>query len=114
LSDWRNICKDRDERPKIQDYKSWKDLPPIPISFPANATLTGSWRTLRPVMDKEKCTKCGFCWLYCPEGTIILGEEEDYRIDLDYCKGCGVCANECPSDAIKMIREQDTQKEGFE
>lgn len=113
MSDWRNICKDRDERPKIQVYKSWKDLPPIPISFPDNATATGSWRTLRPVMDKEKCTKCGNCWLFCPEGTVILGEEE-YKIDLTYCKGCGICSNECPSDAIQMIREQDAQKEGFE
>jgi Pyruvate/2-oxoacid:ferredoxin oxidoreductase delta subunit len=27
---------------------------------------TGTWRTKRPVVDKEKCTYCGLCAIYCP------------------------------------------------
>ena len=63
---------------------------------------TGAWRTFRPVIDPEKCSKCGLCSLYCPEGVI----SEDLKIDYDFCKGCGICANECPKKAIRMEREE--------
>jgi len=64
---------------------------------------TGSWRTFRPVVDKEKCNECGLCGLYCPDGCI----DADLNIDLDFCKGCGICATECPKKAITMEREED-------
>lgn len=111
MGDWKNICKDKDTRPKEQSYVSWKDLPPIPICFPAHASDTGSWRTTRPVTDYEKCTKCGFCFLYCPEGTIHEGKDGYYHVEYDYCKGCGVCANECPVKCISMVLESDAQEE---
>ena len=59
---------------------------------------TGSWRTFKPVLDKEKCIDCENCVLFCPEGCI----NKDYEIDYDYCKGCGICANVCPVKCIKM------------
>jgi pyruvate ferredoxin oxidoreductase delta subunit len=63
---------------------------------------TGAWRTFRPVIDPEQCTKCGLCSLYCPEAAI----GEDLNIDYDFCKGCGICAEECPKKAIRMEREE--------
>lgn len=66
---------------------------------------TGLWRALKPVKDDSRCTKCGICWMYCPEHTIRKTEEGDYVIDYEYCKGCGVCATECPSEAIQMVEE---------
>ncbi len=82
-------------------------LPPTPLSKPAKSAMgkTGSWRTLKPVIDLNKCTKCGLCWLYCPEATIIFTKEEGPKIDYVYCKGCGICAEECPAKAIEMVRE---------
>ncbi len=64
--------------------------------------LTGSWRALRPILDYERCTHCGLCWLVCPEGCISHG---DHIIDYDYCKGCGICAVECKRKVIAMERE---------
>ncbi len=82
-------------------------LPPTPLSKPAKGAMgkTGFWRTLKPVIDLNKCTKCGLCWLYCPEATVIFTKEEGPKIDYVYCKGCGICAEECPAKAIEMVRE---------
>ncbi|HID60322.1 MAG TPA: hypothetical protein EYP46_00500 [Hadesarchaea archaeon] len=66
-------------------------------------TETGSWRSLKPVIDYKKCTSCMLCWLYCPEPAI--GCEKPPKIDYMYCKGCGICANVCPIKAITMIQE---------
>nr|MDO8116757.1 4Fe-4S binding protein [Candidatus Sigynarchaeota archaeon] len=66
---------------------------------------TGEWRTFRPVIDNEKCNKCGFCYTFCPEGTISFSKDTGPEIDLVYCKGCGICAKECPKKAIEMKME---------
>jgi 2-oxoacid:acceptor oxidoreductase gamma subunit (pyruvate/2-ketoisovalerate family)/2-oxoacid:acceptor oxidoreductase delta subunit (pyruvate/2-ketoisovalerate family) len=73
-----------------------------PGSFIENKT--GSWRTFKPVYDKEACNMCRFCWFYCPEG-CIYDRKEEMEFDFDYCKGCGICANQCPKDAIEMVRD---------
>ena len=74
-----------------------------------NASLrrTGDWRADRPILDKEKCNKCGLCWLYCPDGAVELLEDGYYEPDLYYCKGCGICADVCKREAIIMIQEEE-------
>jgi pyruvate ferredoxin oxidoreductase delta subunit len=62
-------------------------------------------RSFRPVVDLERCIKCGNCQTFCPEGTVMLRGGEAVVFDYRFCKGCGVCANECPVEAIKMERE---------
>jgi pyruvate ferredoxin oxidoreductase delta subunit len=78
----------------------------------AVANKTGSWKNMHPVLDNQKCTRCGICWMYCPEGCFKLKKETErkdvkYRFvpDLDYCKGCSICEKECPFKAIKMVKE---------
>lgn len=72
------------------------------------AFKTGDWRSLRPVLNKEECSYCGFCYNYCPDGAYknMGPEEKYYQADLDYCKGCGVCAYECPKKCIQMVHEE--------
>ena len=63
------------------------------------------WRVFKPFIEKDKCRKCWFCFMYCPEGAITKGEEGAI-IDYRFCKGCGICAVECPFGAIKMVKEE--------
>jgi 2-oxoacid:acceptor oxidoreductase delta subunit (pyruvate/2-ketoisovalerate family) len=106
---WKKINKSRKERPTVQEYKNWKELSLIPISLPIDGAIgiTGDWRTFKPIIDQGKCNKCGFCWMYCPEGTIIRKDDGSFEIDYVYCKGCGICVKECPTNSIKFIRESE-------
>lgn len=97
----------------------WRSLPPGAVITRPGSTIdykTHDWRTLRPVIDQERCIRCRLCWLYCPEGTIIELDKpyttktgrkytKTYKVNYDYCKGCGICAQECPAKAIKMVEE---------
>ena len=67
---------------------------------------TGSWRTMRPVIDKSKCIKCGRCWEFCPDSAIYMDKEGKSNINYDYCKGCGICSMECPVKCIHMQKEE--------
>ncbi len=71
----------------------------------AMAYATGNWRYNRPIFDQEKCTGCGFCEMYCPDGCVLV-ENRKFTPDYLYCKGCGICAQECPAGAIQMIVEE--------
>lgn len=91
----------------LPTYDTWTALPHIPVSIGIKGSIgkTGEWRTFRPVLVGEKCNKCGFCYTYCPEGTVRFSKEHGPVFDLEYCKGCGICARECPKEAIDMQRE---------
>jgi len=94
---------------ELPSYNSWKELPHIPVSIGVKGSIgkTGEWRSFRPVIDQEKCNKCGFCYIYCPEGVISFSKENGPAIDYEYCKGCGICARECSARAISLEREQE-------
>jgi 2-oxoacid:acceptor oxidoreductase delta subunit (pyruvate/2-ketoisovalerate family) len=84
-------------------------LPPLPegpiASTPSSSLHTSAWRTLTPVIHLEHCTKCNFCWKFCPDDAIEFDAEGFPVLRLDYCKGCGICAEECPPKAIEMVAE---------
>ena len=62
-----------------------------------------NWRFFKPVFNKKLCTKCGVCWMYCPEGAI----DDELKVNYQYCKGCGICAKGCIFNAIRMVREDE-------
>lgn len=91
--------------------KGWKSLPHVPVSLGVMGSIgkTGEWRILRPEVSREKCNRCGICYLYCPEGTMIFKPDSGPEVNLTFCKGCGICASECPRKAISM-KPENTDK----
>jgi pyruvate ferredoxin oxidoreductase delta subunit len=92
-----------------KEYR-WNELAPgCIITNPGNSRshFTGDWRSFRPELHKERCIRCGLCWISCPDAAYSLGHQDYYDVDLNYCKGCGICASECPAGAIIMAREKE-------
>jgi pyruvate ferredoxin oxidoreductase gamma subunit len=90
-------------------FPSWHELlPGCIVTEPGSAKTyrTGDWKSAHPVWNKEKCIKCGLCYLFCPEGCIREQEDGYFEADLYYCKGCGICARECWTEAISMVEEE--------
>ncbi|KUO92781.1 MAG: 4Fe-4S binding protein [Thermocladium sp.] len=100
---------------------SWRELAIGGIVLEPGSTVnvrTGTWRTKKPVINQDACTRCRICWAYCPEGIIQELNKPyvtkkghkygvTYEVNYEYCKGCGICANECPVKAIDMVSEYE-------
>ena len=94
---------------KSESELTWKDLEIGSIVVePGSASQyqTGGWRSERPIIDNNKCNKCGLCYIYCPDVSVEQETDGYFKVDLFYCKGCGICAEECPKDAITMVEEE--------
>jgi pyruvate ferredoxin oxidoreductase delta subunit len=92
----------------------WKDIPLGGLIVEAGNAIeykTGGWRAFRPVRDVPRCTNCMFCWVYCPDSSILVKDEKMTGFDLDHCKGCGICAKICPTKCIEMVEENAFIKE---
>ena len=92
---------------KVPVYNTEEDLPEAPMaSVTSEVVHTASWRTFRPVIHLEKCTKCNVCWKFCPDAAIEFDAQGYPVIRVDYCKGCAICAEECKPKAIEMVKEE--------
>jgi pyruvate ferredoxin oxidoreductase gamma subunit len=83
----------------------FRAAPSIVMAGNAQQLHTGSWRVERPVVDFDRCTRCGLCFVACPDGSIALDHEGYPLIDYDHCKGCMICREVCPLEAIGAKQE---------
>ena len=94
--------------PHIREKKTFgfDDIPEY-TAYEAGYLVTknSGWRSIRPVIDTEKCTGCRQCYLYCPDGVISVRDGKA-EIDYDFCKGCGICSKICKLQAIRMEEER--------
>ena len=89
---------------------TWKDITPGGAIFEGGTSQvveTGDWRSMKPVLDVDKCRQCLLCVPVCPDMSILVGRD-GRREDFNYffCKGCGICANVCPFGAITMVKDE--------
>ncbi len=106
----------------VEDYAApeWIDLPfeeaklSAPDIFAGLTSVevnTGLWRTMRPVVDYDRCNRCWWiCSTFCPDGVISVNAEGYPEIDYDHCKGCLICVAKCPPHAIEAIAEHEAQE----
>lgn len=59
----------------------------------------------KPVIDLQKCTRCGACVEHCPTKAIVLEPARPIGINLDECIFCSLCAERCPTGAAGMTHE---------
>jgi pyruvate ferredoxin oxidoreductase delta subunit len=99
----------------------WQDLPLggiIVHAGNASGYETGGWRAFRPKIERQipdvkvGCTNCLLCWLYCPEGAIIVDDGVVNGVDLRFCKGCAICEEICPVMCISMVEEGSCLEDG--
>jgi len=70
-------------------------------------TMTGQWRSDRPVYIAQNCKQCLLCAPFCPDSSIPVTDGKRGDFDLDHCKGCGICYKICPFAAIEFVKEGD-------
>ncbi|MCW5774345.1 MAG: 2-oxoacid:acceptor oxidoreductase family protein [Rhodospirillaceae bacterium] len=72
---------------------------------------TGLWRSMRPVIDYDRCRRCWWvCSTFCPDSAIAVKEGRPV-IDYDHCKGCMICVAQCPPHAIAAVPESRAAEE---
>ena len=58
-----------------------------------------------PVLDKEKCKKCGLCQKTCRSNAIFQAKGQYPFFIKDLCSACGACWIVCPEKAIIPRKE---------
>ena len=61
------------------------------------------WRIEKPIFNKDFCIDCQFCWIYCPDISIISRDKKLIGIDMDHCKGCAICVEVCPTNPKSLL-----------
>ncbi len=110
------------EFPKWHEMREGIAIPAIPMGGAVADAATGkaggyrparnptfkkfTTRTMRPVVDFDKCIKCTLCWLQCPDSCFDVMPDGMYDANMEACCGCGVCEAVCPEkDCITMVNE---------
>jgi len=60
----------------------------------------GTKPELLPVWDKNLCTRCALCYIYCPNAAIARQDDGFFGVNQDLCTGCGICHRECWFGAV--------------
>lgn len=69
------------------------------------------WRIIKPVFNKDYCIDCQFCWIYCPDISIISRDKKLIGVDMDHCKGCGICVEVCPTNPKSLLMFDEHEDE---
>jgi len=79
----------------------------LSMGFASRAQKQRMHADVRPLLEPEKCTKCGACVEVCPSGAAQFRHDGFPFYDLEVCIGCAQCIGFCPSIALKLTWETD-------
>ncbi len=84
-------------------------------NYSPNNSFTASvadWRIEKPIFNKDYCIDCQFCWIYCPDVSIVSRDKKMLGVDYDHCKGCAICVEVCPTNpkSLLMFPEQEDEE----
>jgi len=93
---------------KIDDIAGTKQEDRAYSQSSSFSASVADWRIEKPVFNKDFCIDCQFCWIYCPDMSIIARDKKMIGIDMDHCKGCAICVEVCPTNpkSLLMFPEQ--------
>jgi len=59
-----------------------------------------------PIIDEEKCTKCGLCVEHCPQDVFFGSEKKQAPLITfpEECWHCYACVLDCPAPGAIRIR----------
>jgi len=76
--------------------------PRLTQNYPQNPPDSGKF-ACAPVIDPEKCTRCGECVERCPSRAIVWDKPSGaIGINYDECVFCTLCEDVCPAGAAAM------------
>ena len=90
-------------------------IPQEERNYSPNNSFTASvadWRIEKPIFNKDYCIDCQFCWVYCPDVSIVSRDKKMLGVDYDHCKGCAICVEVCPTNpkSLLMFPEQEDEE----
>ena len=89
---------------ETKGFKNISELKNIAIKKITSHEKLNKKNHLYPLIDKEKCIKCGKCAKICSESeyNALSIDKESLCINKEQCVGCSLCSHICPKEAIKM------------
>lgn len=96
--------------PSFDSFEDWKHSEVNSFNY-----HVADWRSLKPVFNPDHCIHCQFCWVFCPDTSIISKDKKFDSIDYGHCKGCGICVEMCPTNpkSLLMFTEHITTEEAL-